>query len=100
MNSALPAAWYWLASAGRGISSLYLFIETIRHRCAVGCPVAVVVRLRCCVIVVVVLFRLVVIAVVRLCCCFSVGFYRCGEMFMYVARPVRSFSLGYYVKKL
>ena len=48
MNSALPAAWYWLASAGRGISSLYLFIETIRHRSVVGCPVAVVVWLRCC----------------------------------------------------
>ena len=72
MNSALPAAWYWLASAGRGISSLYLFIETIRHRCAVGCPVAVVVRLRCCVVVVVVLllllFRSIVIAVARCLC--------------------------------
>ena len=76
---------------------------------------AVIVRLRCCVVVVVVvvvvLFRSVVIAVVRLrCCCVvvvavvvavvSIGCYRCGETFMYVARPVRSFSLGYYVKKL
>ena len=71
MNSALPAAWCWLASAGRGISSLYLFIETIRHRCAVGCPVAVTVRLRCVVVVVVVLLLLflsIVVAVARCLC--------------------------------